>query len=950
MSFQGWTTYPSLPSHVVKNGSFCQGLTKGSLFLGRLQGYPRARSLEMPGGHSKVCPSSRDSLQGPLRATSGFLESGNLSCLWPSHNPRHLDRSQSPSLLRGIHPTEASPSSCGPFDKGSNPLIRRRASLPHLLDLTGSGVDSRALAFQGWSRSEQDLRSSLLESVPQGIELVGHLPTARGTLKEQAQEIQRQEKALELSQMKYELLDLRQKMERSLFRLEWERRELKRSRRQEQQQDRELYSKILHLQAEVMKVKLCLDRMSQQPLFVEDPEEKPQQELSSDANETLEGQGEVPLEGPKAFIPQESQDMTFLQEELVIIKEMNEQLSSELGQSHQQLRTCLDQLYQLQAEKKISHSWLQTLETERAQLVGENLVLLSVLQEQRGSTELGPAAWQNSEASGHPWFQKGLAIPHEEQEEERSCPRTHQEVVQYWKARWRQVANELKFKEEELEMVQRQRRDWSCKIPWVQELLSGEEEDLTEKDPMGRTNETGELEGTQQDSSSLTEKIEYQKDLQSRMKMLEQENAQMALEIRRWKQFQSKAEPQRTLQELQGSSSGSPQVPELLQSFQRDTQGGQEAGAPASLSEAEILRQQLQKERMLGQEQEQHLQNLISELQELKLRKPEEHKALLLTTQDSGRQGLETAENQLRESRQENLRLELLVSSLRQKLEEKEKALRELQTPRVSEQGQTEMTPSSLLKKLSLNSPSGFSQLVPEELKRGPQTGWEGVPQSHCTHCNAFLEQLDKVLQGWEASSKPAEEKPQALRQLQKVLEGPNKHAPKGGRAARSDLRDVERVKQQHRLVTEQVRVAGSVWGEAEKDQQGRAAPQGVARGKFWGSGDQEVTSRAAKLRFHWQTQEFYSLPQLQEVLQKGFSHILSWPQDRPDLEGSYWNSLEWNWQVLAMDLLRNLVSLQFARAPDLPQKWSKGPLSPAPGLSPLLIPMKIIIPACILS
>ncbi|XP_074088810.1 uncharacterized protein LOC141520833 isoform X2 [Macrotis lagotis] len=834
MSFQGWATYPSLSSRYSRDGSFLQGLAKGPSFLGRQQGRRRARSMEMPRGHSK----------GPLRAF-GFLDSGQPSCLKCSHSPRSLDRPQSPNLLRGIHSPESSTSSYAPTGKDSNPFINRRASLPHLLDWTSSGVNNRALILQGW-KSEQGLQSSLLESVQQPVELVGCHQTVQGTLREQAQEIQRQEKALELSQMKCELLDLRQKMESSLVRLEWERKELEKSRRQEQQQDRELHNKILHLQAEVMKAKLCLDRMSQRPLFVEDPKKsrlrlegqradtnaklqtlltdqdsilqgKPRLddrgwELSSNAKDTLEGQEEGLLRGPKTSTLQELQDMILLQEELVIIKEVNEQLSLELGQSRQQLRTCLDQLYQLQEEKKISHSWLQVLETERVQLVGENLVLLSVLQEQQGSSELRPASWKNSETSGQPQ-QKELTTPQQESEEERWCPKTHEEVVQYWKARWYQVANELRSKEEELEMIQRQRKGWSCKIPWVQELLAGEEENPTElKELMGRAKETSEVKGTQlmkmfqhlssgEDSSFLTEKMESQRDLQRKIKILEQENAQMALVIQRWK-CQSEAEPQRPLQEQQGSSSGSPQVPEMLQPFQRDAQGGQEAGAPGPLSEVEILRQELQKERTLGQEREQRLQSLTSEVQDLKQRKPEEHKASLLIAQDSGQQGLETAENQLRK---ENQRLELLVSSLQQKLEEKEQTLKELRIPRASEQGETGMTPSSLLKKLPLHSPGAFSQVAPEELKRGPRAGWEGVPQGHCTHCNAFLEQLDKVLQGWEASSKPTEEKPQVLEQLQKVLEGPNKQAPKGGRAPRSDLRDMERVKQQHRLVTEQL-------------------------------------------------------------------------------------------------------------------------------------------------
>ncbi|XP_051838208.1 uncharacterized protein LOC127551982 [Antechinus flavipes] len=396
---------------------------------------------------------------------------------------------------------------------------------------------------------------------------------------------------------------------------------------------------------------------------------------------------------------------------------------------------------------------------------------------------------------------------------------------------------------------------------------------------MDRAKETSELGGMQlvkiyqrlssgEDSSSPAGKMDYQQDLQSKLKVLEQENAQLALVIQRWKLDQgpmlqmeldackqqlelernlslslqhqlrglqsgsapqrteppqaapgpgpcppgtlkgaeaepqwdmATAEPQNPLQGLPGSPSGSPQAPELLQPFPGNAQGAQEAGAPMPASEADALRQQLQKEESLRREWEQRLQSLSSELQELKLRKPEEHKVSPPTAQDSGQQGLEVTESQLRESRKENLSLELLVTSLRQKLEEKERALKELLSPGASEHGETELTPSALLKKLPPHSRSGVS------LRRGPQAGWEGVPQGHCSHCNAFLEQLRKVLQGWEPSSKPSEEKPQPLRQLQKVPEGPHKHVPKGARAPRSDLKDVERVRQQHRLVTEEL-------------------------------------------------------------------------------------------------------------------------------------------------
>ncbi|KAM9063650.1 uncharacterized protein ACOB8E_011467 isoform 2-T2 [Sarcophilus harrisii] len=268
------------------------------------------------------------------------------------------------------------------------------------------------------------------------------------------------------------------------------------------------------------------------------------------------------------------------------------------------------------------------------------------------------------------------------------------------------------------------------------------------------------------------------------------------------------AEPQRPLQGLRGSPSGSPQAPEPPQPFREMPGEPPGAAAPAPALEAEAPGQQ-QEEESLRRAWEQGLWSLRSELQELqelklKLRKPEEHKVSTPTAQDSGGQGLEVTESQLRESRKENLSLELLVTSLRQKLEEKEQALKELLSPQASEHGETELMPSALLK-LPPPSRSGFSWLLSEELRRGPQAGWEGVPQGHCSHCNAFLEQLRKVLQGWEPSSKPPEEKPQPLRQLQKVLEGPNKHVPKGARAPRNDLKDMERVRQQHRLVTEEL-------------------------------------------------------------------------------------------------------------------------------------------------
>ncbi|XP_051829802.1 uncharacterized protein LOC127546971 [Antechinus flavipes] len=184
------------------HGGLLQGLAKGPSFLGRLQCRPRARSMELPGSPPK----------GPLRATSEFLDSGTSSFLGQPHSPRPLARSPSPSLPRDIHPTGPGPLSWDLFGKSSDRLLGRRTSLPHLLDWAGSGLPGRPLALQSWSRSERDVRLSSPDGVPRREELVGQLPSARGTPRERAQETQRREKALELSQMKCELLDLRQKL------------------------------------------------------------------------------------------------------------------------------------------------------------------------------------------------------------------------------------------------------------------------------------------------------------------------------------------------------------------------------------------------------------------------------------------------------------------------------------------------------------------------------------------------------------------------------------------------------------------------------------------------------------------------------------------------------------------------------------------------------------------
>ncbi|XP_031805236.1 uncharacterized protein LOC100927448 [Sarcophilus harrisii] len=906
MSSQGWAPYSSSPS---RDRGFLQGLAKGPSFLGRLQCRPRARSMELPGGPPKVCPPSRDPQEeeGPLRATSEFLDSGTSSFLWCPQSPRPLDRSPSPSLLRDIHPTEPSPLSWDLFGKSSDPLLGRRTSLPHLLDWAGSGVPGRPLALQSWSRSEQDVRPpSLLDGVPQRVELVGQLQSARGTPKERAQETQRLEKALELSQIKCELLDLRQKqLKSSLVCLQWQRRELESSRRQEQQQDRELHSKILHLQAEVSKVKLCLDRMSQKPLFVEDPEvrrargsretpcprkpsrvlregffregaegrgsipleqrgrlsgrrasrlrEKPGpgdqgQEWNSDASEAL-GEGEGLLEGPRASTPHKSFDVMLLQEELAIIKEVTGLAPSSWAPCPSRNVTSRE----LRAQNLTARAGT---ESRRSSFLGGAGTGPEDLLDQPTSAGEKVYGWAQVPEAGTRWWEKMALLrfpgawggwlgppgrgvrrsrPKVLEQEELGAPeiggpvRPPPEGLEGSRGGWTEGGPPPRTPAQEAPTGVRD-------LPAARGPTKGAHPGLTcfgnEGGPPRRTGPTPQRAG------GLAEK--------GRAPSLQAQPGACRGGVRgRTPKAGPVPDPPRGPQPCRARRPSGRGVfpffwvfppvfgcfvlwgffffffscvfPWVWSSLPLSLMGPLSV-LPASLSPS--------------------------------------------WAPCPSSPPHEPSSPQLRESRKENLSLELLVTSLRQKLEEKHQVEKQRRWggclgpdlglgsaigdpgPGSRDRGpedlafallgscrtgfalslppralltrgdrtgifqpswETELMPSALLKKLPPPSRSGFSWLLSEELRRGPQAGWEGVPQGHCSHCNAFLEQLRKVLQGWEPSSKPPEEKPQPLRQLQKVLEGPNKHVPKGARAPRNDLKDMERVRQQHRLVTEEL-------------------------------------------------------------------------------------------------------------------------------------------------
>ncbi|XP_011946249.1 PREDICTED: antigen LPMC-61 isoform X4 [Cercocebus atys] len=110
-------------------------------------------------------------------------------------------------------------------------------------------------------------------------------------------------------------------------------------------------------------------------------------------------------------------------------------------------------------------------------------------------------------------------------EAQESHPRLHEEMAEYWRTRWHQVAVALKFKEEELQRLQRQSGTWPP-----------------------------------QDPHAAAERPEcVLKELPSRMQALERENNQMAAGIQRRK-GRPQQRPQARLQSLQREGAVGPQV------------------------------------------------------------------------------------------------------------------------------------------------------------------------------------------------------------------------------------------------------------------------------------------------------------------------------------------------------------------------------------------------------
>nr|XP_058150475.1 uncharacterized protein LOC101429923 isoform X6 [Dasypus novemcinctus] len=408
-----------------------------------------------------------------------------------------------------------------------------------------------------WKWSERALRVQLAESRRQRAELAGRLRVALEALSEQAQVLQRREHKLGLSRAQSELLAQKQKqLECSLACLEQERRPLQGPQGLEDWRSagQAIEERILLLQAEVERAWRCLDQMSQQR-FGPEPTlrelvpglQVQEQRWDGDGAQVLQDSAGASVGAAEA--PAQPQDTAFLQEQLAVVTQVNKRLVEELGQSHQQLGAFREQLQLLQGEQMAWRSRGQALEAERARLLGEKSVLLAAL---------GVAPGQEACT---PQVQEVPVTLRRELEAGDSHPRLHAEAAEYWKARRHQVAVALKFKEEELQRLQRQGGVWPPQAPQrPAQDSAGPRASVSRK--MGQQLERGppkpQLRGQPPagDPDTATERQECPWEewpARSRVQALEEKNDLMAAETQGWEAHSPAETPGRRPESVSGS-------------------------------------------------------------------------------------------------------------------------------------------------------------------------------------------------------------------------------------------------------------------------------------------------------------------------------------------------------------------------------------------------------------
>nr|XP_033775796.1 centrosome-associated protein CEP250 isoform X2 [Geotrypetes seraphini] len=789
----------------------------------------------------------------------------------------------------------------------SSPPLRRRHSLSLLPSWPREETDFvQSLAWKKWSGSDRNLRASLSESAQKRADLVNHLREANGKLQEQSEELKKRDKELELSRAKLELLSLKQKqLESSIAHLEKEKEWLELSRSEEKTQRGELQEKIINLEMEVVKAKSCLDTLSRSSLSLfpswgpsmgkddfsqelnavrehlhyyrdrvkvleRERNEAIQQlklvkkeqvdlhqrerELSLQLEHAQRGKEgfsdqmsdlHMELVDAKAQANRQDQETIEMKEELLMVKAVNEKLSSELGQSSQKLEASLTQLHHLEAEKKIFTNQIAALETERTQLLGEKELLMSAME--------GDAKSQGDKMQVlHESSRKLRALQEEKEALQNHCVeleaavgqmqdtlasqlQEQQHVSQYWKDRWQQAAVDLKTKEDELEKALLQHQSVSAKNMELLEdceMLQADAEELSElravvqslkEENRDLTRQLGEhhqitrllqlqssiAANSDMDSKMLTNELEAlhkeMRQTHTRMKELEMEKADLETQLRKLENgsvLQIELDACKQELELERSRSASLQhETQMLQSQNWNNPGATRMGIDLSPNASERS----------GPKQKQ------LEVEKL------QHQLEKETTSQKIKEGVILTLTEYTECSTEKLRLEQLVTSLKEQLTEKDQDLRHLRQLKEMEKTEMEIKLSSL--ELKLAEMEVLRETKSAETKRhvvpktsGPWTPPRGGYQEKqamtspkkCSRCDAFLEQLDKKIQDCTGKNVEQEEEQNkvlsVLCQLQELLKGLTKRVNLDTRVTQSLQTDNECMKKQHQLVTEQLK------------------------------------------------------------------------------------------------------------------------------------------------
>ncbi|XP_065414536.1 myosin-3 isoform X6 [Chrysemys picta bellii] len=706
------------------------------------------------------------------------------------------------------------------------------------------------------------------------------------------------------------------------------------------------------------------------------------------------------LVNAKAQANRQDQEKVLMKEELVTLRQVNEKLSSELGQSRQRLETSLGQLHQLEAEKKILTNRIQALETERTQLLGEQEALKSEMQRDAGGQGNDVAALQTTceglrasqsllqaekEALQARCMELEAALRHKQEE---LCGQLaeQQQVSQHWKDRWNQAAVALKTKEEELEQAHVARQSLSAKHTELLEdceLLQVDVEELAElRGAMcSLKEENGDLMRQLREQQQATQLLQLQQELATntsvpgsdsertseqealyreiqethdRIKRLENEKAEMKSEIRKLKLDGAsvlRIELDACKQELELEKSRSQALNgkvQLLQSRRWDnatppceikfpaasnttTTSGLEMDCPVSsprssqisspqgeplamespqglmasggLSEVESLKQELQRETASRQEKEELIWTLREELEELKLKQPGDIKASLeevdtelvlvreelqkvwdmLKTRDTALEErhleLESARNQYTECSSEKLRLEQLVASLEHQLAEREQALRHLRQASEMEKTKLEIQASSLELKLPevevlrddahrRNQASG----PPEVQNWGPRQSRASRSEGKCSQCDAFLAQLNKMIQSCTEKGAVLQEDQTLtyLCELQGLLKGLSQCT--AGQVTRSPQEKSQTLEQQHQLVTEQ-NARGAIKPHGKPPQELREKQQPVPGDLGFSTSTEEAQS--LRLQLQEKTEMISAMASEIQGLQQKNEHLM---------------------------------------------------------------------------